>query len=62
MRTLLHKEMMVDEEEQEPQETGPLTDDEIMMLLYYFEYATAYIRQTAALTGKLDPSMLKRQS
>jgi len=53
---------MVSEEEPQPQESKPLTDDETMMLLYYFEYATAYIRQTAALTGKLDPSMVKMLS
>jgi hypothetical protein len=57
MRTLLHKEMMMDEEEElEPQEYFPLSEDEIMMLGYYFEYATAYIRKQSSLTGKLDPS------
>lgn len=60
MRTLLHKEMMMDEEEFEPQEYIPLTDDEIMMLGYYFEYATAWIRQSSSLTGKPDTDNIKR--
>jgi hypothetical protein len=62
MRTLLHKEMMMDEEEQEPKEHIPLNEDEIMMLGYYFEYATAYIRQQSALTGKPDTTNVKRLS
>ena len=60
MRTLLHKEMMMGVEEQEPQEHIPLNEDEIMMLGYYFEYATAYIRQQSALTGKPDTTNIKR--
>tara|TARA_R110002020_G_scaffold67122_2_gene176054 strand:- start:233 stop:421 length:189 start_codon:yes stop_codon:yes gene_type:complete len=60
MRTLLHKEMMMDEEEFEPQEYIPLTDDEIMMLGYYFEYATAWTRQSTSLTGKPDADNIKR--
>ena len=51
---------MVDEEELEPQEYIPLNEDEIMMLGYYFEYATAYIRQSTSLTGKPDTINIKR--
>ena len=50
----------MDEEEFEPQEYIPLTDDEIMMLGYYFEYATAWIRQSSSLTGKPDTDNIKR--
>ena len=59
MRTLLHKEMMMDEEF-EPQDDMPLTEDELIMLAYYLEYATAYIRQSTSLTGKPDTTNIKR--
>ena len=61
MRTLLHKEMMMDgQHREEPKEFIPLTEDELMMLGYYFEYATAYIRQSSTLTGKPDTDNIKR--
>jgi hypothetical protein len=59
MRTLLHKEMMMDEE-LEPQDNMPLNEDELIMLAYYFEYATAWTRQSSSLTGKLDADNIKR--
>lgn len=45
---------------EEPKEFIPLTEDELMMLGYYFEYATAYIRQSSSLTGKPDTDNIKR--
>jgi len=48
------------DEELEPQDDMPLNEDELIMLAYYFEYATAWTRQSTSLTGKPDTINIKR--